>query len=270
MPEIFGPPNPHGAASTSSLGMSQPPPLKPDVWAKLMAMIGDMPRPLSQAPPYEPVSPTIASGTYSRSPVENPTLQDFWNRLSLSGYAGAPLHQAFLDVQGTGNNATNRYGNLDTKRGPLVGGRVEYQVNPYLSLALDGMRGSADIVGQQGRHGQLHNVPYPVDFMAVSPSLKGALTTDYGTPYAGVGPVFFSSTQGTSDKGASPPSLDIGLHAYGGYETPDILDKLRAFAEAKYLYSNQTGGDVEGQFAGPFQQMSVLGGLKYRFGEPEK
>lgn len=268
MPDVLGPPNPYAVAPPASLGMAQPPPLKPEVWEKLMAMLGSAPR--TQAIPYETDAPTIASGLYSRSPLDKHALQDIWNRLSLSTYMGAPLHQAFLDVQGTGDNAANRYGNLDTKRTPLFGGRLEYRVNPNLAIGLEGMKGSADIVGQRGRNNNLGNIPYPVDFLAVSPSIKGMLPTDYGTPYAGVGPLLFSSTQRTSDKGASPASLDIGLNAYGGYETPDLMDKLRAFIEAKYLYSNQTGGDVQGQFAGPFQQMSVLGGLKYKFGEGEK
>lgn len=206
----------------------------------------------------------------SRLGVDSKAWRDFINRLSVSAYAGAPLFQAFLDVQGTGNNATNRYGNLDTKRTPLIGLRGELDINQYLSLILDAMKGSMDIVGQQGRHNNLNNIPYPVEVMGISPAIKGKYPTDYGTPYGYVGPNFIFTKQRTSDKGASPASLDLGLNIGAGYETPALLDKLKAFIEAKYLYNNSTGGDVEGQFAGPMQQMGLLGGLKYKFGEGEK
>lgn len=188
-------------------------------------------------------------------------------KLEVMGYTGVPLHQNFMEVQGTGD-IRHRYGVTNLHNNPIVGGRLRYNTdNPNLAFDLDVQRYRPDIMqGQPNVGGR----GFKQSIMRASPSVVGKvpLGEDGSEAWAGMGPTWVHSQQG-DHTGWSPPSDDIGFNAFAGLKK-QLNDRWGIFGEGRYNYSNITPHDQQGAFKGSLSDFGLLGGITYKLGVPDK
>lgn len=169
-------------------------------------------------------------------------------------YGGHPLVQALQGAKGSGANDAVRFPALDLQPNSLVGGRLQYEMTPYLAAALEAWRSGSDIPAQ-AKVGH----PSAQELLNISPSLQARYPIGPVTPYVGAGPVWTRTSQ-WDNTGSSPPSLDFGGQAYAGAEI-ELTPLLRAMLELKYHRAKLQPADAQGQFNGMMNDLSFIGGL---------
>lgn len=191
--------------------------------------------------------------------VEADKIRGEQKKWSLFAYGGKSQSEQFNNAHGTGDNANVKFPNLSTRPEAIAGARLQYEVNPNLALALEAWRNNSQLSLGMGPPGyRFHQ-----DLFNISPSVQARLPLGPVTPYVGAGPVVTRNQQGDG-YGNSPPSLNLGYQAYGGLDIP-ITDALRAMIEMKYHDTKLTPQDQQGAINGNYSNLSVLGGLGYKF-----